>query len=186
MRYLILLATSLTLFSTATYTAQSPAPPAQQDSSPAQQPPQATSPSPTSSPGASTDPAKQKKVWTNEDFSAVKNRESAASISKLPSKSPSAANKPVDANYIAKTKKQLEKLQGDISDLDKQIAQLKSFSEGEPVSPSGAIKINKSYNRDPIDFQIRELQDKRNQLQDQMDALLDEARKKGVEPGQLR
>jgi hypothetical protein len=34
--------------------------------------------------------------------------------------------------------------------------------------------------------QIRVLQDQKKDLQSKIDALLDEARKKGVEPGQLR
>lgn len=38
----------------------------------------------------------------------------------------------------------------------------------------------------PVADQIQQLEDKKKQIQDQMDAVLDEARKKGIEPGQLR
>jgi hypothetical protein len=46
--------------------------------------------------------------------------------------------------------------------------------------------LNKSYNQTPVDQQITALQEKKKQTQAKIDALLDEARKKGVEPGQLR
>ena len=38
----------------------------------------------------------------------------------------------------------------------------------------------------PVADQIQQLEDKKKQIQDHMDAVLDEARKKGIEPGQLR
>jgi hypothetical protein len=37
-----------------------------------------------------------------------------------------------------------------------------------------------------VDQQITSLQDKKKQMEAKIDALLDEARKKGVEPGDLR
>ena len=182
MRRSIFLAAALTLFATYACVAQSPVSASQQDPAPAQ--PQAASPDPSPATAAPSDARKDKKVWTNDYFSAA--RKPASFPGAKSAKSANNANKPADASYIAKTKKELDKLQGDISDLDKQIVQLKNFNEGEPVAPSGAVKINKSFNRDPVPFQMQELQDKKKQLQDQIDALLDEARKKGVEPGQLR
>jgi hypothetical protein len=38
----------------------------------------------------------------------------------------------------------------------------------------------------PVEDQVKTLEVKKKQIQDQIDALEDEARKDGVEPGQLR
>lgn len=70
--------------------------------------------------------------------------------------------------------------------IDKQLVDLKNFSSGEPSSSASGIRLNKNYDREPIEVQIRALQDKKKDLQSKIDALLDEARKKGVDPGQLR
>jgi hypothetical protein len=145
----------------------------------------APSPAPAQTPSAQSTPQKPKKVWTNENLSDANGTISVVGNAKSPSDSKLNPNKPADPNYVANTKKQLDKFQEDIDDTDKQIAQLSSFSKGEP-SPTAGIQVHKSYDRDPPDVQIRELQEKKKQLQDKMAALLDEARKKGVEPGQLR
>ncbi|HXY23600.1 MAG TPA: hypothetical protein VEI73_03065, partial [Candidatus Acidoferrum sp.] len=92
----------------------------------------------------------------------------------------------VSDSYVASVRKQLEKLQKQIDDIDKQVVDLKNFSKGESSNNASGIKLNKSYNREPIEVQIRALEDQKKDLQAQIDALLDEARKKGVEPGQLR
>lgn len=94
--------------------------------------------------------------------------------------------KPADAQYVASVRKQLDKLNGQIADTDKQIADLTNFSKGEPSTSASGMKVGKGYNRDPIDVQIHALQEKKKDLQSKIDVLLDEARKKGVEPGQLR
>jgi hypothetical protein len=166
--------------------AQSSGSTSQQDSSQAQSQAQNTSVATSQASVLPTDTKKTKKVWTNENLSGSGGTISVVGNPKGNSKTGSGSGKSVDANYIANTKKQLEKYQEEMSDLEKQIAQLKSFSQGETSLSSGAVKINKSYNRDPIDVQMRELQAKKDQTQEKYDALLDEARKKGVEPGQLR
>jgi peptidoglycan hydrolase CwlO-like protein len=94
--------------------------------------------------------------------------------------------KPADAQYIASVHKQLDKLNEQLTDTDKQIADLTNFSKGEPRTSASGVKVGKGYNREPIEVQIHALQEKKKELQSKIDALLDEARKKGVEPGQLR
>ena len=131
------------------------------------------------------DSKKPKKVWTNENLSDAGGMVSVVGDNKNKPKTGSAPKAPND-QYIANTKKQLEKLQKQIDDFDKQIADLKNFAAGEPSNNASGIKLNKSYNREPIDVQIHGLEEKKKDLQSQIDALLDEARKKGVEPGQLR
>ena len=152
----------------------------------AAQSPDTSSPSPAAPSQNAAPPAeakKPKKVWTNENLGDANGAVSIVGDPKSKLK-PSAA-KPADAQYIASARKQLEKLQAQIADADEQIADLTNFSKGEPNSSSG-IQLDKGYRREPIDVQIRALQKKKKQLQTQIDTLLDEARKKGVEPGQLR
>jgi chaperonin cofactor prefoldin len=153
---------------------------AAQSSSSSSPPP--VSPSQDAAPPA--DAKKNKKVWTNENLSDANGAVSVVGDAK--SKTKSGSSKPADAQYIASARKQLEKLQSQIVDADKQITDLTNFSKGEPSTGAGGIKLNKGYNREPIEVQIRTLQEKKKDLQAQIDALLDEARKKGVEPGQLR
>jgi hypothetical protein len=97
-----------------------------------------------------------------------------------------ASSKPANAPYVASVRKQLDKLQGQIADIDKQLVDLKNFSEGKPSTSASGIKLNKSYQREPIEVQMRALQDKKKDLESKIDELLDEARKRGVESSQLR
>jgi chaperonin cofactor prefoldin len=151
----------------------------------------AQSPDPASSQAASqsqdstapADAQKPKKVWTNDD---VKAAGPVSVVGNPKSKPKTSAPKTVNDSYVASVRKQLEKLQKQIADIDKQLTDLKNFSEGDPSNNASGIKLNKSYDREPIEVQMRALQDQKKDLQAQVDALLDEARKKGVEPGQLR
>jgi chaperonin cofactor prefoldin len=135
---------------------------------------------------ASTDAKKPKKVWTNEDISKSTNRDSVMGDGKDKDKPKQAAPRTANAQYVASIRKQLEKLQRQLEDVDKQITDLKNFNAGEPSTTASGVKLNKSYQREPIEVQIRALQDQKKDLQSKIDALYDEARKKGVEPGELR
>ena len=127
---------------------------------------------------------KPKKVWTNDDVSHA-NR--AVSVAEDPKSKPKpATSKPANAQYIVSVRKQLDKLQGEIADIDKQLVDLKNFSAGEPSTSASGIKLNKSYEREPIEVQMHALQDKKKDLESKVDALLDEARKKGVDSSELR
>jgi len=162
--------------------AQSPAPSASQSSSPAPatspaQPQDATAP-------ASADAKKTKKVWTNDDVNGLNGPVSIVGNSKNLGKG--GAGGKADGQYIANTRKELAKLQSQLDDTNQQLADLKDFSEGKAPATSSGYPINKGYNRVPVDQQITSLQDKKKQLEDKIGALLDEARKKGVQPGDLR
>jgi vacuolar-type H+-ATPase subunit I/STV1 len=91
-----------------------------------------------------------------------------------------------DGQYIANTRKELAKLQSQLDDTEKRLSDLKDFSDGKAPAISSAYQINKGYNRVPVNQQITSLEDKKKQLQSKIDALLDEAPKKGVPPGDLR
>src|SRR5271169_5094621 len=125
----------------------------------------------------STPPAdtkKPKKVWTNDDIPSAKGGVSVVGDTK--SKAKPASSKPADSSYIASVRKQLDKWNGEISDIDKQLVDLKNFSSGEPSTTASGIKLNKSYEREPIEVQMRALQDKKKDLESKIDALVDEAR----------
>ena len=132
------------------------------------------------------DPKQPKKTWTNDNLSDAKGAVSVVGDSKAGSKSKAHPAKPADAQYVASVCKQLDKLNAQMSEADKQIADLTNFSKGEPSTSASGIKLGKGYNREPVEVQIRALQEKKKDLQSKMDALLDEARKRGVESGQLR
>jgi chaperonin cofactor prefoldin len=134
-----------------------------------------------------TPPAETKKpakVWTNED---IAHKGGGVSVVGDPKNKPKPANsKPVSAQYVESVRKQLDKLQGQIADIDKQLVDLKNFNSGEPSTTASGVQLNKSYQREPIEVQMRALQDKKKDLESKVDALLDEARKKGVDSSQLR
>jgi hypothetical protein len=146
--------------------------------SPEQQSP-AVAPSP-------VEPKKTKKVWTNDNLGAV----SASPISQLgnaqePASSKGAAAKPASSGELAAFRKQLAALQTQLAGVEKQISDLQNFSKGQASGASG-MQLHKGYSTEPIDDQLRKLQGKRRSLAAQLDAVLDAARKRGVEPGQLR
>jgi len=143
-----------------------------------------TSPAQSQDSAPPADAPKPKKVWTNDNVSGAKGPVSV--VGDPNSKPKPAPPRPANTQYAASVRKQIEKLQAQIDDIDKQLVDLKNFSEGEPPTSASGIKLDKSYNREPIEVQMRSLRNKKKDLQSKIDALLDEARKKGVEPGQLR
>lgn len=130
------------------------------------------------------DARKPKKVWTNENLPAAPGAVSVVGDPK--SKAKPASSKPASDAYVASVRKQLEKLQQAIAVVDKQLVDLKNFNAGEPSTSASGTKLNKDHDREPIEVQIRALEEKSKDLESQLAALLDEARKKGIEPGQLR
>jgi hypothetical protein len=125
-----------------------------------------------------------KKVWTNDNL-----RDANGNVSVVGDKRNQKYNmtpaQPADPATVARIRQNLQKLEGQLDDVNKQITAYKQFEEGETVPDSGQ-DISKGYTRTPVNQQIAKLQGKKKDLQRQIDELIDEARKKGVEPGQLR
>jgi hypothetical protein len=158
-----------------------------QSSSGTQTSAQAQSQPQNSSTPAPTDVKKTKKVWTNDDVGSLNGPVSVVGGNgKNPPGGKGGSDAKADGNYIKEVKKQLEKLQSDLDDTTKQLSDLKDFSGGKAPATGGGYSINKGYNRVPVDQQITNLEEKKKQLMGKIDALLDEARKKGVQPGDLR
>jgi hypothetical protein len=136
-----------------------------------------------------TDPApdtaapKPKKVYTNDDVQPA--TDGTAPVAGKPARSTAPSGKEPNAELARSMRAKLEKLTAQIKDADKQIDNLKRFQAGE-TSGDASHQWNKGYNRTPIPEQIAKLEQKRSQLQEQVEAIYDEARKKGLQPGQLR
>jgi len=132
------------------------------------------------------EPKKTKKVWTNDNLGDV----SGSAISQVgdtrnSSPGNSTAAKPASPQLVAAFRKQLTTLQAQSASVEKQIADLKSFSKGEAPGANG-LQLHKRYSTEPVEDQVRKLEEKRKSLAAQMDAVFDAARKRGIESGQLR
>jgi chaperonin cofactor prefoldin len=136
---------------------------------------------------ASTETRKTRRVLTNEDLSKSTGKISVVGNGQDDKPKAAAPRKAANANpaYVASVRNQLEKLLKQMVDLDKQITDLKNFKAGEPSTNASGVRLDKRYEREPIEVQIRALQDKKKDLQSKLDALYDEARKKGVPSGEL-
>ncbi len=149
---------------------------------------------PPTNPPANTSPDKKKakKVWTNDEIGSVKGGISvvgdASSSSETSGQKPSALLSGTDDAHqqqIEKYRRQIEQYQGQIEAIDKRIAQLKNF-KGENTNPSGGINPTQGYNMVPVEDQVKELEDKKKQLQAKIEDTEIEARKNGVDSGDLR
>ena|ERR1700731_2683118 len=129
---------------------------------------------------------KAKKVWTNDNLHEV----SGSAISQVgkeknrPADKGTAAMAP-SSQTVAAFRKQLAALQAQVANVEKQIADFKSFSKGEAPGANG-LQWHKSYSMEPVEDQIRKLEEKKKRLAEQIDTIFDAARKLGIEPGQLR
>jgi hypothetical protein len=159
---------------------------------------QAPAPSQTQSAPPKAPKPKPKRVWTDENLgeaggtiSVVGDAQSASKgqsaqrpqATSAPGKAPDGA---VDARTLAVVRQQLQKLQSNLDQVDRQLAQLKGFSKGDTKNAGGLQKDTWQYNSSSVEEQIRHLQEKKANLQTAIDDLLDAARRIGIEPGQLR
>ena len=163
--------------------------------------PQAPAPSSTTQADAKGSPAdknsakdkkKPKKVWTEDDISKVGGNisvvgDSSSSGAAKSSSQPGGASSDnsTQGNQVEYYRDQIRQLQAQIDATDKKISDLRNF-KADNSSASGGINPNHGYSMTPIPDQIKQLEDKKKQIQGKMDAVTDEARKKGLEPGQLR
>jgi hypothetical protein len=149
---------------------------------------------PPASAPAATPPEKKKpkKVWTNDEIGSVKGGVSV--VGDGTSSSANSANKrsatsegreDARQRQIENYRNQIQDLQAQIDATDKRIDQLKNF-KGENTSPSGGININQGYNMVPVEDQVKQLEEKKKQLQAKIDDTEIEARKNGIDAGDLR
>ena len=156
---------------------------------------QSAADAPKPAPKAATDPAvpaakKPKKVWTNDEISPQADQEAfqlwvMPSLIRnlrrrtIPRKLPlvSAAGKRQIANY----RDRLHQLRNELESTEKKISDLRNF-KAENTSSSGGINMKQRYSMTPLEDQVKQLEERKKQLQSQIDAVEDQARKSGVEP----
>jgi chromosome segregation ATPase len=210
----LILASVLILFSAFTCVAQStgsgapsqpdPAKPAAQSQSSAPAASPAEPPAPPANAAVAKNQAsdkdrtkkKPKKVWTNDEISAVRGK---ISVVGDPSQSSSYSdsrqwNSASDSGSggnterekaIANYREQLRQLREQQDAIDKKISAVRNF-KADNSSPSGGINMRTRYSMTTTDDEIKQLEGKKKQIQAKMDAIEDEARKNGIEPGELR
>lgn len=134
---------------------------------------------------------KPKKVWTNDEIGSVKGGVSVVGDGKQAEPSRAAAedssgdSRDAGAETVRKYRDQIRQLRDQIAAADRRIEQLKSF-KGENTSPSAGININKGYNMVPVEEQVKQLEEKKRKLEAKIEDVEVEAKKNGVDPGELR
>jgi chromosome segregation ATPase len=141
---------------------------------------------------ASTEKKKPKRVWTNDEIGSVKGAISVVGDGSSPAarnrEERGASSGPSDdarQQQIDHYREQIESYQAEIDSIDKRINQLKNF-KAENTSPLGGININQGYNMVPLEDQIKQLEAKKKQLQSKIEDTEVEARKNGIDSGDLR
>lgn len=155
-------------------------------------PPPTNQQSGTSANGQTTPPAgkteKSKKVWTNEEVGNLQGPVSVVGTGR-PGEH---RNQSSQDGYgdprrgkILRYRAAIGELQKKIDAADQRIAQLKNFKANDS-SPSGGINPNRGYNMVPLDEQVKQLEAKKKQLLANIEDLENQAKKEGIEPGELR
>jgi hypothetical protein len=138
--------------------------------------------------------AKPKKVWTNDEVSIVGGDGAISVVGKTGGgdSNPSSNNFQKTATGSGARDKQavtyrdrLHQLNNQLETIDKKISQLRNF-KADNTSPSGGLNMNHGYYMTPVEDQVKEWEEKKKQVQAQIDAVEEQARKNGFEPGQLR
>ena len=127
-----------------------------------------------------------KKVYTNDDLKGMQRQDvSVVGNNRGTGKSTTATAEPKNRQYWHN---RAQKLRNEMAEVDRQIAQMKSpdpvTGAGLPNSPSPSPGTNATSSR-PAE-RLQRLQNRKAQLQQQMDQLEDEARRAGIPPGWLR
>ena len=137
---------------------------------------------------------KPKKVWTNDEISNVGGNGAISVVGKTggaDSNPPSDNFQKTAPGAVARDKQaatyrdRLHQLNNELEATDKKISQLRNF-KADNTSASGGINMNHGYSMTPVEDQVKQLEEKKKQIQTQIDAVEDQARKNGFEPGQLR
>jgi len=153
----------------------------------------AQSPAPSDQGSAQGAKKKPKKVWTNDEISkvggegsisVVGNVDADAKGSPKGNSSKSSRASSAKENQSASYRSRLRQLHNQLETTEKQITDLRNFN-GETGS-SGGVDMNRGYARTSVEDQIKILEEKKKQIQVQIGDIEDEARKDGIEPGDLR
>lgn len=136
------------------------------------------------------DKKKPKKVWTNDEIGAVKGGVSVVGDESAPSTIAPMKRPRTDAEQgrqqqIDSYRERIRNYQSQIDAIEQRIAQLKNF-KADNTSPSGGINLNQGYDMVPLEDQVKQLEEQKKKLEAKLDETEAEARKNGIEPGELR
>ena len=136
------------------------------------------------------DPSKPKKVWTNDDVGSLKGSVSVvgnkqSSGRRVEEEDQSGEESDSHAERVRQYRDAIEQLRNQIAQADARIAQLKDF-KAENTTPSGGISLNRGYNMVPPEEQVKQLEERKKQCQAKIGDLENQARKEGIDPGELR
>jgi hypothetical protein len=133
----------------------------------------------------------QKKVWTNDNMGTLKGsvsvvggRKQEQAEAEYAENEDGSDGNPRQAR-IQQYRDAIGNLRRAIDDADARIAKLKDF-KGENTSPSGGINPNQKYNMVPPEEQVKQLEARKRQMQGKIEDLENQARKEGIDPGELR
>jgi hypothetical protein len=145
--------------------------------------------------GQSSAPAgkseKPKKVWTNDEVGGLQGTVSVVGTSRAaesqtqPTRNAASAATEARRGKILRYRAAIAELRKKIDAADQRINQYKNF-KGENSSPSGGINPNRGYSMVPLDEQVKQLEEKKKQLLANIEELENQAKKEGIEPGELR
>jgi hypothetical protein len=143
-------------------------------------------------PMVQTPEKKTKKVWTNDDVKTVKGGVSVVGDGDKASEPSPGRDADLDshrqsvaAQQLANYRNQIQQFRAQIDAIDKRIVQLRDF-KAEDGSASGGIKMHQTYNMVPLEEQVKQLESKKKELQAKIADVENQARKSGIEPGELR
>lgn len=139
------------------------------------------------------DKKKPKKIWTNDEIKSAKSgvsvvgdtHKSGARYTYTQEDDGENDKEDLHKQHVEECRSQIRDLRDRIEAVDKRIAQLKDF-KAENSSASGGINMHQRYNMVPLAEQVKQLEDAKKQLQAQIEDIENEARKNGIEPGELR
>jgi hypothetical protein len=145
-------------------------------------------------PGGEKKPAdgtKPKKIWTNDEVGSLKGDVSVVGTNR-PAEGQSHSEQngigaPADARRakIVRYRAAIAELRKKIDAADQRITQYKNF-KAEDSSPNGGINPNRGYSMVPLDEQVKQLEEKKKQWLAGIEELENQAKKEGIEPGELR
>jgi len=175
----------LVCFTALNCAAQSTDPAAQpQSPSPAETPAAAPEANTSSSTTSNQTKKKPKKVWTNEEMSSVGGNISVVGDSSIARHNEAARSTNGNtAQRIAAYRVQILQLRGQMDAIDKQIVNFHNAKAGEA---STGMDPRLRYTTTSPEDRVKQLEDKKKQLQAKIDAIEEAARKEGIEAGQLR
>ena len=137
------------------------------------------------------DPSKSKKVWTNDDVGSLKSSVSVVGNKQssgrgvVEEQDESGEEPDSHAERVRQYRDAIEQLGSQIAQTDARIAQLKDF-KAENTTPSGGISLNRGYSMVPPEEQLKHLEERKKRCQAKIADLENEARKEGIDPGELR